>query len=156
MSTTLNDVPMWPEPASMIDRQRVDPARVGERRGARDRVLERADALELGGRHVAQLDRRVGGEGGGFHQAASRQRARLARGDRARPLEVVGVVDREALVALGEERHDAPAGDLAVGDDPRPGDLQRGVLHVDLAAATAVWRECVGTSPGVCVAAAGA
>ncbi len=88
-------------------RQRVDPAGVGERRRrASTGSLDRADALELGRGDVAQLDRRVGGERGGFHQTSG-----SARGSRAAislgALEVVGVVDREALVALGEERDDA-------------------------------------------------
>ena len=105
-----------------------------KRRGAGHRVLERADALELGGRDVGQRDRRVGGEGGGFHQAT--RSAAAGRGSSAASaaggLELVGIVDREPFEALGQERDDGRAGDLAVGDDPRPGDLQRGVLHVDL------------------------
>ena len=112
--------------------------------------VERADALELGRRDVASARsarwrRRWRLPCGSPRSAAA---ARALGGESRARLEVVGVVDREALAALGEERARRVAPAISPSaDDPRPGDLERRVLHVDLAAATRSGASGSGRSP---------
>ena len=105
-------VPMWPEPAlAIMYRTLMRQASAKAAARAHRVALERADALELGLRHVAQLAARARSDRG-FHQAVTSGSDGLAALDQPLgELQVLRVVDREALLALGEEGHDALAGD---------------------------------------------
>ena len=139
MSRQLKLVPMWPDPARGDHVERVDAASVGEGRGAgRRRSVERADALELGGHVRSSAHRLRCRERPSASTASAAGRSAAASASpvatsRSAQHPVVRVVDVEALVALGEERHDARRrrSCRCSSDDARPGDLEARVLHVD-------------------------
>ena len=113
--------------------QRVQAAGVGERRcplvGVG--VGQLADAPQLGQGHVALTHGALAACSGACSTAGSVASPLAAQLSAPRP--VLLVVDREALGALGEEGRHALAGDRPLlGGRPRPGHLQRGVLHVHL------------------------
>ena len=150
ISSELKLVPMWPDhaPAIMYSVLMRASAANARARATSDAVARRAGA-ELGDGHELKLERSRPGRSVGHPSSSSLLTARrlmahccerlLAARQRDGPVgeqplghhPVVRIVDVEAFVALGEERHQHVAGNRPpLEHDARPGDLERRVLHV--------------------------